>query len=114
MPHATTTTVTQPAQTLSLKPTAGVDDVVRPDIEWLPSYDTYQARVERLAALDLTRPSHVPKGWPTRIDAPRNWTGSEFTGDAVSKEYIVQLMEKDITEIEEALSYLKGRMHLLE
>ena len=109
MSHTSTTTSSQPAQTLYLKPHAGTGDFVRPDIEWLPSYDTYERRVERLAALKPGRPNKVPEGWPTTIDAARDWTGSEF---ADSSKYVVELSKENILEIENALSHFKGRLPL--
>lgn len=107
MPHAVTATLPQTSQLPYLKPDIGTDNVVRPDIEWLPSYDTYKARIARLAALNFDRPTSVPYGWPARIDAPRNWSGSEY---ADSSRYVVELTKEDIAEIEHALSHFRGRL----
>lgn len=107
MPHAVTTTLEETSLPPYLKPQSEAASVNHPDIEWLPSYDTYRARVERLAALALERPNHVPSGWPSRINAPRNWSGSEY---ADSSRYVVQLTEEEIAEIDEALSHFKGEL----
>jgi hypothetical protein len=43
------------------------DPIVRPDIDWIPSYRVYKDRVERLEALGLDRPAAVPKGRATFV-----------------------------------------------
>ncbi|KAL6713798.1 hypothetical protein ACLMJK_008290 [Lecanora helva] len=105
MPHATSTVFTPAAQHLQLKGEDTLDDVVRPDIEWIPSHDTHKNRVRRLAALDLNRPNHVPEDWPTTINGPRSWTGSEF---ADSSKYVVQFSLENVAEIESALIHFKS------
>ncbi|KAK5660570.1 hypothetical protein OQA88_13124 [Cercophora sp. LCS_1] len=79
--------------------------IVRPDIEWIPSYKTFKDRVEKLAALNLNRPTTVPEGWPAYIDAERCWSGSDFKSE---DEYIVKFTPEDITEIEAGLAFFKS------
>jgi hypothetical protein len=86
-------------------PDEGDDNVSRPDIEWIPSRDTYLERVERLAKSRSELPSAVPDGWPEKVDAPRVWTGSDFSDPA---QYVVEFNQDDIAEIESALAHLKG------
>lgn len=88
-------------QTLE-KPTA---PIVRPTIDWIPSYKVYKDRVERLAALGLGRPTAVPEGWPAQIDAERAWSGSDFKSE---DDYILHFSSEDIVEIEAALAHFKG------
>lgn len=76
-----------------------------PDIEWNPSYATYQRRVGRLAASELNRPTCLPEGFPHKIEKPWAWTGSDF---ADASRYVVQLQETDILEIELALAFFKS------
>jgi hypothetical protein len=85
------------------------DNVVRPDIQWVPSFQTYTERVERLNHMCLERSTTVPNGWPTKLDAPRVWSGSDFKDQ---EKYITKLDKDDILEIESALKYYKG-MHIL-
>ncbi|XXG96074.1 hypothetical protein Hte_002351 [Hypoxylon texense] len=82
------------------------DDEVRPNIEWLPSFQTYKDRVQNLKELGVERQDSVPNGWPTKIDHPRAWTGSDF---ADPSKYVVQFTAHDIAEIESALTQFKCR-----
>ncbi len=76
-----------------------------PNIKWNPSYDTFRARVEMLARLNLPRPENVPEGFPEVVDAPWVWDGSDMTDEP---RYVVLLSEADILEVESALDYFKG------
>ena len=80
------------------------EPIVRPDIEWMPSYKTFKNRVASLAALNLDRPTTVPEGWPTKIDAERCWTGADLAED----DYVVKFTPEDIVEIEAALAHFKS------
>jgi hypothetical protein len=86
----------------------GYDDVIRPDIEWIPSLQTYKDRVERLKVLTTERQTSLPYGWPTNIEHPRAWSGSDF---ADSSKYVVQFTNADIVEIERALMHFKGSIY---
>lgn len=85
-------------------PTRTVDTVKRPDIEWHPSYKTYQARVARLAKSARTRPIAVPEGFPDQVMSARAWTGSDF---ADPDKFVVQLSADDVDEIKAALEFFK-------
>ncbi|KAK4449882.1 hypothetical protein QBC34DRAFT_462546 [Podospora aff. communis PSN243] len=86
-------------------PEAAPQPIVRPDIDWIPSYKVYKDRVARLAALELDRPTGIPKGWPTHVDTERSWSGSDFESE---DEYAIKLTPDDITEIEAGLAHFKG------
>lgn len=73
-----------------------------PDIEWLPSYVAYLARIKRLAASNEHRSRDLPEGYPREILGPRCWTGSEFVDES---KYILTLTHAEIQEVEEALEY---------
>lgn len=75
-----------------------------PDIQWHPSFATYQKRVEQLSALIHDRPGEVPEGYPVAVNSARAWTGGDFTGE---RDYVVKLNEADVLEVERALSYSK-------
>ncbi|KAK3954269.1 hypothetical protein QBC32DRAFT_232702 [Pseudoneurospora amorphoporcata] len=79
--------------------------IVRPVIDWIPSYKVFKERVQRLAALHLNRPTTVPAGWPSKITSERVWSGSDFKSE---DDYVVKLSQEDISEIESALSYFKS------
>ncbi|KAH6632112.1 hypothetical protein F5144DRAFT_573093 [Chaetomium tenue] len=82
-----------------------VDEVARPDIEWIPSMKTYQDRVQHLQALYPNRRTTVPYGWPAQINTARAWTGSDFNDE---HDYIIHLGPEDIAEIEFGLSHFKS------
>jgi len=71
-----------------------------PDIQWNPSFKTYQERVMKLAAERAEQGREdlggLPTGFPEKVDAKWCWTGEDFCGD----EYVVQLDEKDVDAIE--------------
>ncbi|KAK0645709.1 hypothetical protein B0T16DRAFT_145692 [Cercophora newfieldiana] len=81
------------------------EPIIRPDIDWIPSYKVYKDRVERLAALGLDRPTAVPEGWPTQIDAERCWSGSDFKSE---DDYVFRLTADDIVEVEAGLACFKA------
>lgn len=75
-----------------------------PNIDWVPSFENYMARVDRLSKSNA-RTTTLPPGFPERIEAPRTWAGHEFSEE---KSYIYELSEAEVNEIEEALGYFKG------
>lgn len=75
-----------------------------PNIDWIPSFENYMARVDRLSK-SHARTTTLPPGFPERIEAPRTWTGHDFPEE---KTYIYVLSEAEVNEIEEALGYFKG------
>lgn len=75
-----------------------------PNIDWVPSFENYMARVDRLSK-SHARTTTLPPGFPERIEAPRTWTGHEISEE---KSYIYVLSEDEVNEIEEALGYFKG------
>jgi hypothetical protein len=77
-----------------------------PDIEWHPSYHTFQNRVNRLSAHRDSRPTTLPAEFPDAIHAPRVWTGSDLRK---IESFVIQLTGTDILEIENALNYFKGQ-----
>ncbi|KAK4169915.1 hypothetical protein QBC43DRAFT_39013 [Cladorrhinum sp. PSN259] len=88
---------------LPTKP-ADQQEVVRPDISWIPSYKVYKERVEALKALYPDRPTTLPEGWPAQINSPRAWSGEDFKGE----EYVLQLGADDVVEIEAGLAHFKA------
>ncbi|GAB1319225.1 TauD/TfdA-like domain-containing protein [Madurella fahalii] len=90
-----------------VQPTAKdpADEIVRPDISWIPSYKVFRDRVETLKALYPNRPTTVPAGWPTEVNAARAWAGSDFKSE---DDYVIRLSPEDVLEIEAGLAYFKA------
>mgnify|MGYP006976733567 CR=1 FL=1 len=80
-------------------------EIVRPDISWIPSYKVYKDREERLKLLYPNRRTTLPSEWPAEVKAPRVWSGSDFKSE---DEYVVQLSAEDIAEIEAGLAHFKS------
>lgn len=76
-----------------------------PDIDWVPSFKNYMARVDRLSKSQHARTTTLPSGFPTNIKAHRAWVGHDF---AEKKSYIYVLSNTEVNEIEEALVHFKG------
>ena len=82
----------------------GQETIVRPDIDWIPSFKVFRDRVERLKALGLDRPTSLPAGWPASVEGDRAWSGSDFKAES---DYVVQLTAEDVVEIEAGLAHFK-------
>ncbi|KAK3486066.1 uncharacterized protein B0T23DRAFT_245056 [Neurospora hispaniola] len=85
-------------------PQKDTNPIIRPDIDWIPSYKVFKKRVQRLAAQNLNRPTTLPAGWPAKITSERVWSGSDFKSE---DDYVVKLSQEDILEIESALEFFK-------
>jgi len=81
------------------------EPIVRPDIDWIPSYKVYRDRVERLASLGLDRPNTVPEGWPAQVDTERAWSGSDFKSE---DDFSFQFSSEDLEEIHAGLIHFKS------
>lgn len=82
-----------------------VDEVSRPDIEWIPSMKTFSDRVERLQAEYPNRRTTVPPAWPNYVNTARTWDRESFNSE---DDYVIHLGPEDIVEIEDALAYFKS------
>ncbi|KAK4152149.1 hypothetical protein C8A00DRAFT_35173 [Chaetomidium leptoderma] len=82
-----------------------VDEVIRPDISWIPSFKVFKDRVERLQTLYPDRRTTLPPGWPAQVDADRAWAGSDFKSE---NDYVLHLSADDIVEIEAGLAHFKA------
>jgi len=80
-------------------------EIVRPDISWIPSYKVCKDREERLKLLHPNRRTTLPPEWPAEVKVPRVWSGSDFKSE---DEYVVQLSVEDIAEIETGLAHFKS------
>jgi hypothetical protein len=82
-----------------------VDEISRPNIEWIPLMKTFKDRVETLQQLYPNRRTTVPPGWPAEVDMARAWDGSDFGSE---DDYVLHLGPEDVVEIEAALAHFKS------
>ena len=76
----------------------------QPNIAYQPDLDSYQKRTKRrLATGDL--PKELPYGFPTQLQSPLVWKGSDFCGQ---QDFVTVLTTEDLGEIKEALHHFKG------
>lgn len=87
-------------------PLKDTNPIIRPNIDWIPSYKVFKDRVQRLAAQNLNRSTTLPAGWPSKIISERVWSGSDFKSE---DDYVVKLSQEDILEIESALEFFKSK-----
>jgi hypothetical protein len=76
-----------------------------PNVDWDPVISKHLARTEALVKLNLPRETSVPDGFPTAIDAPWAWSGAALK----ESDYVLQLSEVDIKEINSALTLFKSQ-----
>ncbi|KAF2669054.1 Clavaminate synthase-like protein [Microthyrium microscopicum] len=74
-----------------------------PDIQWMPSHETYVARAKALAKLAIHRPTRVPAGFPDVVIEPWAWTGN----DTREEDYVLRLSDAEVTEVDAALAHYK-------
>lgn len=82
----------------------GAKDNEVPDIDLIPSFEKYEARVERLSKTHPFHDTTLPPGFPKKFEAQRAWVGSDFADEI---DYVYQLSEIEIGEIEAALLYFQ-------
>jgi hypothetical protein len=76
------------------------------DIDWVPSFEKYQARVQR--RLQHRQPStELPDGFPLSVDYEACWTGDDFQGEH-NDDFVHVLTGEQIAEVEAALAHFKG------
>ena len=83
-----------------------VDEISRPNIDWIPLMKTFRERVETLQQLYPNRRTTVPPGWPAEVNTARAWAGSDFGSE---DNYVLHLGPEDIVEIEAALAHFKSK-----
>ena len=76
---------------------------VQPDISYAPDFEKYQARTkQRLASGNLN--SGLPEGFPRKLDSDLVWEGKDLEG---AFQWVYELSEAEIQEIEDALKHFK-------
>lgn len=83
----------------------------QPDIAYHPDEAKWRARTARRLTEDPTLPKQpLPKGFPERVDGPIVWEGKDFIHE---DQWIVNLTENQLHEIDGALRHFQSRTSLL-
>jgi hypothetical protein len=75
----------------------------QPDISYAPDFDKYKARTQKRLANEKIEKT-LPAGYPSRLESDFVWDGQTV---AEQYDWVHQLNEAQITEIEQALTYFK-------
>ena len=73
---------------------------VQPDIQYHPDYAKYTARTQHRIATE-TLPTTLPLGFPSHLDSPLVWEGSEIEQ---RDDWIYRLNDAQLDEIDQALN----------
>ncbi|KAK0434047.1 uncharacterized protein EV420DRAFT_1282790 [Desarmillaria tabescens] len=78
----------------------------QPDISYHPDKAKYHARTARRLAEDPSLPEvALPEGFPPRVEGPIVWEGKDWTSE---DQWVYQLRDAELEEIDRALQYFKG------
>jgi hypothetical protein len=77
---------------------------VQPDIAYAPDFDKYQARTKRRLAREKLEKA-LPAGFPSKLEGDFVWDGDSVIHGTY--EWVYQLKENEIVEIEVALQHFK-------
>ncbi|KAK0458498.1 uncharacterized protein EV420DRAFT_359644 [Desarmillaria tabescens] len=78
----------------------------QPDISYHPDKAKYHARTARRLAEDPSLPEvALPEGFPPRVEGPIVWEGKDWTSE---DQWVYQLRDAELEEIDQALQYFKG------
>ncbi len=89
----------------------GITIPKQPDISYHPDLEKYRLRTARRFQLD-PHLAHVPlpKNFPPQVEGPNVWEGNDWTNE---EQWVYQLSETQLKEIDEALEHFKGVSFLL-
>jgi hypothetical protein len=76
----------------------------QPDIEYIPNYEKYLARVKRRIENEALQKT-LPSGFPKRLDGDLVWDGRDI---AEKYDWVYELSTNEIEEIEQGLKHFKG------
>ncbi|KAF2489816.1 taurine catabolism dioxygenase TauD, TfdA family protein [Lophium mytilinum] len=97
--------LSHPSKKPETRSTPAADILLRQqaDIDWVPSFEKYQARASRRVK-EGNLPTEVPQGFPLSVEYAMRWTPEELR----PSQYIYNLSDEDVTEIDRALEHFKG------
>ena len=77
---------------------------IQPDISYAPDFAKYRARTKKRWANEKLEKQTLPAGFPPRLESDFVWDGDSVKG---TYEWIYELNDKEVTEIELALEHFK-------
>lgn len=91
---------------------------VSADIGWVPNADKFAQRTAdrknkaspEVVADEQQQQQQLPNGWPAKVQHPLVWKGA----DLEPRDYVYRLSERDVSEINSALSAYKGELFVLQ
>ena len=75
----------------------------QPEIAYHPDFDRYQVRSQHRQETEKL-PTTLPSGFPKLLSSPLVWDGKDVES---SNDWIVELSEAQLDEIDQALSHFK-------
>ena len=78
--------------------------LTQPDISYAPDPEKYALRTKRRVENEKLHLIGLPVGFPQKLNSTFVWDGKDF---AKESDYIYELSEKDVVEIESALEHFK-------
>jgi len=82
----------------------------QPDIDYHPDEVKWKARTARRLAEDPSLPSTpLPSGFPTHLESPLVWKGSDWKEE---KEWVYELSSDHLQELENALRHFQSKCNI--
>lgn len=76
----------------------------QPDIAYAPDFDKYRARSQRRLVAEKLQAQALPAEFPSKLESDFVWDGESIKE---AYQWVYQLGDDDIREIEEALKHFK-------
>lgn len=106
-----TSTISQLTDALTQKLTLSADGAKQPDIEYHPDRAKWKARTTRRLEADPSLPkTALPEGFPEQLKSPLVWEGKDWKDE---KEWVYELTEADVKEVDDALKHFHGKSFLV-
>ena len=90
-----------------VRPETSFKDAVQPDIDYHPDEAKWEARTARRLAEDPSLPSTpLPSGFPTHLESPLVWKGSDWKEE---KEWVYEMSPDHLQELDKALRHFQSK-----
>ena len=93
-----------------VRPESTWKTAVQPDIAYHPDEAKWKARTARRLAEDPSLPSTpLPAGFPTHLESPLVWKGSDWKNE---KEWVYEMSPHHLKELDDALRHFQGKCNI--